>query len=328
MDFDYSSKVQELQARLTRFMEENVYPAEPAFAAEVLANRQSGNAWIPTQVIESLKAKARAAGLWNLFLPESDHGAGLTNLEYAPLCEIMGRSCMGARGVQLLRAGHRQHGSAGALRHAGAEEAMAGAAARGRDPLVLRHDRAGGRLVRRDQHRGIDPRATATTTSSTDASGGPPARPIRAARSSSSWARPTRPIRTATSSSRMILVPLDTPGVKIVRVAAGVRLRRRAARPRRESMFENVRVPVVQYPAGRRPRLRDRAGPPRPGPHPSLHAPDRPGRARAGEDVPARAESRGVRPAGRRPDGDAGAHRRSAHRHRPGAAAGAARPRT
>jgi len=92
VDFDYSGKVQDLQARLTRFMEENVYPAEPAFAAEVLANRQSGNAWIPTQVMESLKAKARAAGLWNLFLPESDLGAGLTNLEYAPLCEIMGRS--------------------------------------------------------------------------------------------------------------------------------------------------------------------------------------------------------------------------------------------
>jgi acyl-CoA dehydrogenase len=92
VDFDYSGKVQDLQARLTRFMDENVYPAESAFAAEVLANRQSGNAWIPTQVMESLKAKARAAGLWNLFLPESGLGAGLTNLEYAPLCEIMGRS--------------------------------------------------------------------------------------------------------------------------------------------------------------------------------------------------------------------------------------------
>jgi acyl-CoA dehydrogenase len=92
VDFDYSGKVHDLRARLTCFMEENVYPAESAFAAEVLANRRSGNAWIPTQVMESLKAKARAAGLWNLFLPESDLGAGLTNLEYAPLCEIMGRS--------------------------------------------------------------------------------------------------------------------------------------------------------------------------------------------------------------------------------------------
>ncbi len=92
MDFDYSDKVRDLQARLTRFMQANVYPAEPLFAAEVLANRQSGNAWIPTKIIESLKAKARDEGLWNLFLPDSEYGAGLTNLEYAPLCEIMGRS--------------------------------------------------------------------------------------------------------------------------------------------------------------------------------------------------------------------------------------------
>ena len=92
MDFDYSGKVRDLQARLTRFMEDNVYPAEAPFAAEVLVNRNAGNAWVPTKVMEQLKVKARAAGLWNLFLPESDLGAGLTNLEYAPLCEIMGRS--------------------------------------------------------------------------------------------------------------------------------------------------------------------------------------------------------------------------------------------
>ena len=91
MDFAYSPKVQQLQARLTAFMEQHVYPAEPAYYAEVEANRAAGNAWIPTRVIEDLKVKAREAGLWNLFLPESDLGAGLTNLEYAPLCEIMGR---------------------------------------------------------------------------------------------------------------------------------------------------------------------------------------------------------------------------------------------
>ncbi|HJV50043.1 MAG TPA: acyl-CoA dehydrogenase family protein, partial [Noviherbaspirillum sp.] len=82
---------QQLQARLTAFMDEHVYPAEPRFHAEVEANRAAGDAWIPTRVIEELKEKARAAGLWNLFLPESELGAGLTNLEYAPLCEIMGR---------------------------------------------------------------------------------------------------------------------------------------------------------------------------------------------------------------------------------------------
>ncbi|WP_367065609.1 acyl-CoA dehydrogenase family protein [Oryzisolibacter sp. LB2S] len=92
MDFAYSPKVVELQKRLTAFMDEHIYPAESVYHAEVEANRRAGNAWQPTRVMEELKAKARAAGLWNLFLPESQYGAGLTNLEYAPLCEIMGRS--------------------------------------------------------------------------------------------------------------------------------------------------------------------------------------------------------------------------------------------
>ena len=92
MDFSYSPKVIDLQQRLTAFMDEHIYPAESVYHAEVDANRAAGNAWLPTKVMEELKAKARAAGLWNLFLPESKYGAGLTNLEYAPLCEIMGRS--------------------------------------------------------------------------------------------------------------------------------------------------------------------------------------------------------------------------------------------
>ncbi len=92
MDFQYSPKVQQLQARLTAFMAENIYPNEARFFGEIEANRAKGNAWIPTIVIEELKKKAHAAELWNLFLPESEHGAGLTNLEYAPLCEIMGRA--------------------------------------------------------------------------------------------------------------------------------------------------------------------------------------------------------------------------------------------
>jgi len=87
MDFDYSPKVRDLQARLTAFMDANVYPNEKRFHDEV----DEGDRWQPTRVIEELKAKARAAGLWNLFLPASERGAGLTNLEYAPLCEIMGR---------------------------------------------------------------------------------------------------------------------------------------------------------------------------------------------------------------------------------------------
>jgi acyl-CoA dehydrogenase len=92
MDFGYSGKVQDLQRRVGAFMDEHIYPNEARFFAEVAANRDKGDAWVPTKVMDELKAKARAQGLWNLFLPQSERGAGLTNLEYAPLCEIMGRS--------------------------------------------------------------------------------------------------------------------------------------------------------------------------------------------------------------------------------------------
>ena len=76
-----------MQSRLLAFMDEHIYPNEATWWAEVARDR-----WKPTAIIEALKAKARTAGLWNLFLPEASHGAGLTNLQYAPLCEIMGRS--------------------------------------------------------------------------------------------------------------------------------------------------------------------------------------------------------------------------------------------
>jgi len=88
MDFTYSPKVAALQQRVDAFMAEHIYPNERRYADEIAA----GDRWAPSTVIEELKAKARAAGLWNLFLPEAEHGPGLSNLDYAPLCEIMGRS--------------------------------------------------------------------------------------------------------------------------------------------------------------------------------------------------------------------------------------------
>jgi len=91
MNFDYTPKVQELRHKLSHFFDEHIYPNERAFNSEVAANRANGNAWVPTELIEKLKEQARDAGLWNLFLPASERGAGLSNLEYAPLCEIMGR---------------------------------------------------------------------------------------------------------------------------------------------------------------------------------------------------------------------------------------------
>ncbi|TXD83586.1 acyl-CoA dehydrogenase [Mitsuaria sp. TWR114] len=92
MNFDYSPKVEQLRERLLAFFDQHIYPNEHRYHAEIEANRRAGNAWIPTKVIEELKPKARAAGLWNLFLPRSARAPeGLSNLEYAPLCEIMGR---------------------------------------------------------------------------------------------------------------------------------------------------------------------------------------------------------------------------------------------
>jgi acyl-CoA dehydrogenase len=89
MDFDFSARTRDLQQRLQAFMDEHVYPHEPRFEEELARQR-----WLPTRIVEELKPKARAAGLWNLFLPNDAGGAGLSNLEYAPLCEIMGRSVM------------------------------------------------------------------------------------------------------------------------------------------------------------------------------------------------------------------------------------------
>jgi acyl-CoA dehydrogenase len=87
MDFAYSAKVKDLQEKLGRFMDEHIYPNERAYDDGIAPDAR----WQPRPIVEELKPKARAAGLWNLFLPESKDGAGLTNLEYAPLCEIMGR---------------------------------------------------------------------------------------------------------------------------------------------------------------------------------------------------------------------------------------------
>ncbi len=92
MDFDYSPKVKDMQARLLAFMDKHIYPNEQRFFDEIAENRAKGNAWIPTKIVEELKPLARQAGLWNLFLPKSHRAPeGLSNLEYAPLCEIMGR---------------------------------------------------------------------------------------------------------------------------------------------------------------------------------------------------------------------------------------------
>jgi acyl-CoA dehydrogenase len=91
MDFNFSPKVEEYRTKLLSFMDEHVYPNERTYVEQ----HESGDKWETPAIMQALKAKARDAGLWNLFLPEEEYGAGLTNLEYAPLCEIMGRSPIG-----------------------------------------------------------------------------------------------------------------------------------------------------------------------------------------------------------------------------------------
>ena len=85
---EVSARTKELQQRLAAFMDAHIYPNEPVFHRQ----KADGDRWQPVPIVEELKPRARSAGLWNLFLPDSDYGAGLTNAEYAPLCEIMGRS--------------------------------------------------------------------------------------------------------------------------------------------------------------------------------------------------------------------------------------------
>ena len=90
MFYEFSDKTKELQVKLQAFMKKSIYPNEQTFYQQI----EEGDRWQPLPFMEELKEKAKGEGLWNLFLPESEYGAGLTNFEYAPLCEIMGRSPM------------------------------------------------------------------------------------------------------------------------------------------------------------------------------------------------------------------------------------------
>ena len=91
MNFDYTPRMKEWVRRVGDFLDRNVYPAEEIYYKQMTEARAKGNPWIVVPVVEELKAKAKSQGLWNLFLNESEHGAGLTNLEYAPLAEMMGK---------------------------------------------------------------------------------------------------------------------------------------------------------------------------------------------------------------------------------------------
>ena len=275
--FQLSPKAADYKARLERFMDEHIYPNEQALfdAADHQPDR-----WEPLKLLQEIKEKAKAQGLWNLFLPERGHGAGLTNLEYAPLAEIMGRSHWGARGVQLLRARHRQHGGARALwqrrqqKERWLKPLLAGEIRSGfamTEPDVASSDATNIRcsIVRDGDDYVINGRKWWTS-----GAGDPRCKILI-------FMGKTDPDDAERHQQQsMILVPMDTPGVKIVAHAAGVRLRRRAARPRRDELHQCARAREnVLLGEGRGFEIaQGRLGP---GPHPSLHAHHRPGRAGA-----------------------------------------------
>jgi len=236
MDFEFSGKVKDLQGRVRAFLEEFVYPNERRYHDEIERNR-----WSPTRVVEELKPKARAAGLWNLFLPNDEHGAGLTNLEYAPLCESMGRSAMApevfncaapdAGNMEVLaRYGTPEQQErwlkpllAGEIRSCFAmtEPAVASSDATNIEASIVRN---GGEYVingRKWWSSGAgDPRCKiAIFMGKTDPSAAPH------------------------KQQSMVLVPMDAPGVKIVRLLT-VFGYDHAPHGHGEVTYENVRVPV------------------------------------------------------------------------------------
>ena len=176
MDFGYDARTEELRGKLLAFMDSHVYPAEQIFAEQVAEAEAAGDIWQRPAVIDELKAEARRQGLWNLFLTvrknkdqigeiAEKHGAGLTNLQYAPLAEITGRS--GAIAPEALNCAAPDTGNMEVLAEFGTAEQVERwllPAAGRRDQVDVLHDRAGRGLVRRDEHRDQDRAATATST--------------------------------------------------------------------------------------------------------------------------------------------------------------------
>jgi acyl-CoA dehydrogenase len=241
MDFSYSPKTLELQAKLLRFMDEHIYPAEGAYSAEIEANTRMSKRWTPLETIEKLKPKARAQGLWNLFLPESDYGVGLTNQEYAPLAEIMGRvpwssevfNCSApdtGNMETIVRYGSAEHKKLwleplleGKIRSAFAMT----------EPEVASSDATNiaARIERDGDHYVINCRKWWTSGA------GDPRCKIYI------FMGKTDPDAARHSQQSMVLVPADTPGVKVLRPLQ-VFGYDDAPHGHMEVLFENVRVPA------------------------------------------------------------------------------------
>src|SRR5579885_2898786 len=237
MTFDPSPKVQDLQQRLTAFMDEHIYPNEPRYHAHVTGPDR----WQPVPVIEELKPKARAAGLWNLFLPASSRGAGLTNLEYAPLCEIMGRSAMAP---EVFNCSAPDTGNMEVLHRYGTEEQKE----KWLKPLLAGEIRSCFSMTEKDVASSDATNIRASIVRDGDhyvingrkwwsSGAGDPRCKI------SIFMGKTDPSAPKHKQQSMILVPLDTPGVKIERLLP-VFGYDHAPHGHAEMTFTNVRVPA------------------------------------------------------------------------------------
>jgi acyl-CoA dehydrogenase len=237
VNFEFNDKVKNLQARLQSFLDENIYPNEQRFHDEIERHR-----WKPTRIIEELKPKARAAGLWNLFLPNDENGAGLTNLEYAPLCELMGRSHMAP---EVFNCSAPDTGNMEVLARYGTPEQkerwlkplLAGeirSCFAMTEPAVASSDATNiaARIVRDGKDYTINGRKWWTSGA------GDPRCKIAI------FMGKTDPSAPAHQQQSMILVPMDAPGVKIERMLS-VFGYDHAPHGHGEVTFENVRVPAA-----------------------------------------------------------------------------------
>src|SRR6202050_5706889 len=237
MSFEPSAKAKELQERLQRFMAAYVYPNEQRFHEEVARER-----WKPTKIVEELKSKARDQGLWNLFLPRDPNGAGLTNLEYAPLCEIMGRSHMAP---EVFNCSAPDTGNMEVLARYGTAEQKD----KWLKPLLAGEIRSCFAMTEPDVASSDATNISASIVRDGDeyvingrkwwsSGAGDPRCKIAIFMGKSNPAAP------AHKQQSMILVPLETPGVMIVRLLT-VFGYDHAPHGHSETNFENVRVPAA-----------------------------------------------------------------------------------
>jgi acyl-CoA dehydrogenase len=236
VNFEFSDKVKNLQRQVQAFLDKHIYPNEQRFYDEIEENR-----WSPTRIVEELKLKARAAGLWNLFLPDSEQGAGLTNLEYAPLCETMGRSIMAP---EVFNCSAPDTGNMEVLARYGTPEQkerwlkplLAGeirSCFAMTEPAIASSDATNieAKILRDGNYYVINGRKWWTSGA------GDPRCKIAI------FMGKTDPSAAPHKQQSMILVPMDTPGVKIERMLR-VYGYDHAPHGHGEVTFENVRVPV------------------------------------------------------------------------------------